>query len=1112
MNYCNHCNGSLPFYLIRRNITTRNLVKYLVVMKLIILLTAISLQVSATVFAQQITITAKNASLREVMQSIRKQSGYYFLFESDLLKVSKPVTVNLNQESIEKTLQTIFADQPFTYNLDGKMITLISKERSMIKKVKDFFSTIDVKGKVTDKDGYPLPGASVKANGKAAITNANGEFLLESIDENASLEISYVGYKTLTLIVTSSYMNIKLEMKSGELAETVVKGYYITTKALNTGSVSMVKGSDLVKNATGDPLIALEGRVPGLYISQTSGNAGADVSVQLRGRNSIANGNNPLYIIDGVPYPSTTLTLFTAQGGGAAGALSTFAGLNVENIDRIEVLKDADATAIYGSRGANGVILITTKTGKPGKATLSAKIYSGAGKVSRRLDLINTEEYLAIRREALANDKITTIPSRSYDLNGKYGDINKYTDWQKVFIGGTAYLTDANVSLSGGSEQTQFMFGGGYRHETSVFPGNFFDRKGSFSANINHNEGRFKSTFSVSYLNDNNKLAKEDYTQKILLSPNAPDLYTAGKKLNWQNSIWENPLYNPLYMKADNFTDNLNAALNLSYEFVEGLSTTLRSGYNNIKNSYSLPITYIDYDPAVTILPEYRNNAYANNQIKTWIIEPGLNYTRKVGNGKLESLVGATIQQNDQNSVSYLASGFTSAALIDNVKAATTTLTTSFSDIRYRYSAVYIRVGYNYQDRYLLNLTGRRDASSRFGPGRQFANFGAIGAAWIISQMDWLKAALPGISFAKLRGSYGVTGNDQLPDYSFLSAYESSPAAYQNMSSLTPTSLTNPKYGWETVRKLEAAVELGFLKNKLMLNANWYRNRTGNQLVGYGLPYITGFNTVQANLPAIVQNTGVELDLTAKVLNKNQFRWALSVNLTVPKNKLVSYPNLEASGYSTRYVIDQPLSVAFLYHYTGIDAEKKIYTFEDVNKDGEISYALDRKPVFIGQKHFGGLNNSLSYKGLQLEIFLQFVKQTGYKFIGSGAPGTFSANFSNLTKDLVPGPSNPDIEKATQTYGSESGVAYLLYADSDGPVTDASFIRLKNISLSWMLPQSYQRLLKLKDTRLYVQGQNIFTITKYNGLDPEVSFNGIRTGALKLPTIRMITAGIQVSL
>lgn len=1066
--------------------------------------------------AQKITISAKAQPLTKVLQEIRKQTGYAFIYNTDeVLNIAKPVTITVDQKEIREVLSLLFRDQRLDYTINGKVISIMLKKDRTKEKLQP------VRGRVVDSLGRPLQNVTIRVKGtsQSTVTDIQGSFSFLDIVPRSILLVSMVGYASIEIPVNFQGMSITLRQQGETLSEVniqVNKGYYNISKALNTGSVGVVTAKDIAKNPVGDPLLALHGRVAGLYVAQNSGIAGSESRVQIRGRNSIKSGNDPLYIVDGVPFPSLSLSrndLGNAMSG-ASTLLSTFSTISMDNIERIEVLKDADATAIYGSRGANGVILITTKKGRAGKSTFNANVYTGASRTARKLDLMNTQEYLAMRRQALANDGITTIPSTAAfnDFTGIYGDINQYTDWQKLFIGGTAKLINANASISGGSESTQYRFGAGYRNEGTVFPGDFRDQKFSFDSSISHKEGRFKTSFTINYLNDNNRMATEDYTARITLSPNLPVPYNPDGSFNWQNSVWVNPVWSST-LKSYAVTENLNSTLNLSYDIITGLAATVRAGYNDIRATFSAPNARVNYNPDLITLPTQRFNSYGNNRQKTWIVEPGLNYCHKIGPGQLDALVGLTFQSSIRTGASYGSTGYATAALIDNLAAASVTGATSYINTLYRYSAVYARIGYNIADQYLLNLTGRRDASSRFGPGKQFANLGAIGAAWIFSRQLIVQQFAPYFSFGKIRASYGITGNDQIGDYGYLSTYTPSTPSYLADGTLKPTQLTNTDYSWETVKKLEAAIELGFLNDRIQFNAAWYRNRTGNQLVGYALPAITGFPSVQANLPAVVQNSGAEFDLTVGVLKKSNFKWTVAGNISVPRNKLVSYTNLKGSSYANTYVIGQPLSITYLYQYTGIDPVKQIYTFEDLNGDGQYTTSADRKPSFIGQNYFGGINNSFSYKGFSLDVFLQFVKQDGYKFVASQIPGVFIfGSNSNQLRSLDAEIAKGITQKYTTSSSTEAGRAASLFAGSNGIVQDASFVRLKNVALSWNLPAAYTRAVRLNSARIYLQGQNLLTFTKYKGFDPEVSSASVANTQLALPTLRVLTAGVQLSL
>jgi TonB-linked SusC/RagA family outer membrane protein len=502
----------------------------------------------------------------------------------------------------------------------------------------------------------------------------------------------------------------------------------------------------------------------------------------------------------------------------------------------------------------------------------------------------------------------------------------------------------------------------------------------------------------------------------------------------------------------------------------------------------------------------YRDNLFATSNINTWIIEPQVGYTRRIGNGKLDVLIGTTFQDNTQNSVGQDAYGFSTDAQIPNIAAATNVVIYGSNSSDYRYNAVFGRINYNWQDKYLLNLTARRDGSSRFGPGNQFGNFGAMGIAWIFSKANFIRNKLSFLSFGKLRASYGSTGNDQIPDYQFLSTYSnySSSNTYQGVNGLYPSRIANPFFGWELVKKLEGGIELGFLKDRIILNANYYRNRTGNQLVGQPLPSMVGFTTIQANLPAVVQNSGVELALNTTNINSKKFSWTSSFNLSIPRNKLISFPNLASSNYSNLFAIGKSLFTQSLYHYIEVDPQTGIYTFQDINKDGVIN-SKDRQFLKeISQRYFGGLQNSFSYKGWQLDVFFQFVKQTGRSYITSfSIPGFYNTNQPVYVLNRWVNPGNhTDVQRYLQG-ASTALTAWGNATSSDYIIVDASFIRLKNVALSYSLPSSWQKKAYLQNAKIYIQCQNLFTITSYKGLDPE-------SQGLGLPPLRIVITGIQI--
>ena len=408
-------------------------------------------------------------------------------------------------------------------------------------------------------------------------------------------------------------------------------------------------------------------------------------------------------------------------------------------------------------------------------------------------------------------------------------------------------------------------------------------------------------------------------------------------------------------------------------------------------------------------------------------------------------------------------------------------------------------------------MTGRRDGSSRFGPGKRFGNFGAIGAAWNFAKEDYIKNHVNFISSGKLRGSIGTTGNDQISDYQFMDLYEAISDGYFGASNLLSSKLANANYAWETIKKIEVAVEFGFLNDRILLNTSVYRNRSANQLVGFALPSTTGFNSIIANLPAVVENKGLEIDFSTLNIESRNFKWKTSGNISFPTNKLVSFPGLAGSSYATRLIVGESLNTVFRYKYAGVNPTTGIYTVEDLDKDGTINSTKDRIPVNFGVKYFGGFNNSFSYKGITLDVFFQFVKQTGYRSLTSVGTqaGSFGLTYGNVPTIFLERWQNQGDEKFFQKFTIvESSTSFSRYKGSNAIHTDASFIRCKNVALSWQLPSNWIKPAKMESARLYIQCQNLFTITSFDGMDPE---NSTSNSAATLPPLRMLTAGIQVS-
>lgn len=956
------------------------------------------------------------------------------------------------------------------------------------------------------EDNLPLPGATVQLKGgrMGVNTDENGAFTLTAANSKVMITVSYLGYRALDtalLLPLEDSLVIKLKQDANVLDETVVIGYGTTSKRFNTGSVTRISSKDIGNQPVPNPLEALVARVPGVITTQSNGNPGAGFNVTIRGLNSISQGSQPLFLIDGIPFPNEVIGSSYAGISMANGGQSPFASINPGDIESIEILKDADATAIYGSRGANGVILISTKSGREGKTTLDLNFNRGVGQVPGRLKLMNTAQYRSMRMQAYANDGIepTAVPGTAgYAPDLTVWDSTKYTDWQEYFIGGTANYMNLTVSLSGGNAGTRFLIGGNYHRQTSVYPGDFGDDRAGLNVSLTQKALNDNLTVRLKsgYNNDKNELFAADLTPYIALAPNYPDLLDNGE-LHW----WEEGAGNPLsylFQKSQAVTDNLITNLNVTYSIAPGLQLEANSGYTFTAVANKKLEPRRSFNP---LSDPIGASFFSNSSIRNWIVEPQIRYRRSWRNNKLELLGGYTIQNNVTRQDYIAAEGFRNDAVIESPSFASTVRSQrSLSD--YRYQALYGRFNCIHKQRYLLNITGRRDGSSRFGPGKRWANFGALGAGWIFSEESWMRPIQPVLSFGKIRASYGITGNDQIGDYQYLDDY-SSYLVYQGVTTYYPARLYNPDYAWETNRKFELGLELGFSGDRLFADVNYFSNRSSNQLVNYKLPDQTGFPTILKNFEALVENSGFEVSVSGKIKERENFGWFTDFNFTVSGNKLVSFPDIESSAYATTYVVGKPLNIRKLYVSRGVDRERGIYELDGTDiKDR--NFVFDLNPAF-----YGGWSNRFVFRGFELSILFQYVKQEGINAVYAPflpAPGTLS----NQPADILGRTWVKEGEPAgLQRYTASSGdylTAFNNYKNSSAIITDASFIRLKNLGLYYNLPAKVLNHIHANTLKLYVQGQNLFTLSEYKGLEPENQ--GLSAG---LPLLRVIVAGIQIT-
>jgi len=646
--------------LLRFNLAMRCFLKYGALPALLLVTTALHAQ------TQQVSLKETNAPLKKVFQDLGKQTGIEFLASSPVLSASKPVTIEVKEQPLITVLDQIFKDQPLKYELRDKIIVVTLKD----KHTSPNYSNADqkVSGIITDETNKPLPGATIKIKGTSLGTtsSSDGSFSFNTSVIDPVLVISFIGYAPSEYAITSrDQYPIKLSIapQASSLNQVQIIGYGTTTKRLNTGSVGTVTAKEIEDQPVTNPLAAIQGKISGVLVQTQNGLPGGGIKIQIRGQGSLASGTDPLYIVDGIPFLSTSLSGLTSASG-ISGAINPLSIINPDDIARIDILKDADATAIYGSRAANGVVLITTKKGNTGKETFTLNVSEGISRISR-LDnpLLNLAQYLQLRREAFANDGETPDLYSAPDLMS--WDTTKSTNWQKYFYGGTAHVTDVQGSLSGGDAQNQFLFSGNYHRETTILPGNqsYIKGGGYFTFTHHSTNNKFTASTSVNYNKDNNNsLYSSINSQDFLLPPNFP-IYNPDGSYNWD-------IGNPvalLQQRQISRTTYLNVDELLDYKISKSVSIHLNTGYNTYEINQVATLPLISQDPSFDPLP---TAYFTNNLSERYIVEPQINYNHKIADGTLSALLGGTYQFQQNTGSLIEGDGVSNPTLLGNLGAA----------------------------------------------------------------------------------------------------------------------------------------------------------------------------------------------------------------------------------------------------------------------------------------------------------------------------------------------------------------------------------------------------------------------------------------------------------
>ncbi|WP_046242792.1 SusC/RagA family TonB-linked outer membrane protein [Hymenobacter terrenus] len=964
----------------------------------------------------------------------------------------------------------------------------------------------NVQGLVVDAATHePLIGATVQIKGttNGSGTDPQGHFELKTGQVLPfTLIVSYVGYRTQEVTVTSASVEIPLRADASQLNDVVVVGYGTQRRSDITGAISSIP-TELKAQPVASVERLLQGAVAGAVVTQTSGQPGGGVSVQIRGNNSVTAGSDPLYVIDGFPINNDySLNDAGVTNGSKINPLSS---INTSDIENIEVLKDASATAIYGSRGANGVIIVTTKSGAKGKSSVNYEGYYGVQRVIRTIPVLNAAEWWALRQDAAANSgktaSLPTVQGYTLDITGVG------TDWQGAAFR-DAPTQNHNLSILSGSDKTRLAISGNYFKQDGVLRNTDFTRY-SARVNLDHDYNpRLRLTTSLSASHTVANVAPAAVVGALLLTPPSLPIYrndgsfvvNSPFESNLQNPI--NSLYNQLNQTRTNrILGNVAGEILIA----EGLRAKVLFGADILDNKQNR------YLPSSTAEGQaLGGDALVGSVFTTnWLNENTLSYDRQLSAlSKLNVLVGFTAQQSNTEGAVAEAAGFANDALsYNNLGTGITNRTPSSFNNKWALASYLGRVNYAYADRYLLTLTLRADGSSRFGEGNKWGYFPSAAIGWNVNNESFFPQQSP-ISTLKVRASAGLTGNQNIPTYQSLSqlGYFRYNFSGATVSGYSPVTVANPGLGWEKTFQADAGVDVGLLNNRVDLVADFYYKKTTDLLLNRTVPGTSGLATfdngqgsaIYQNIGS-VSNKGLELSINSHNLT-GAFKWNTILIYSKNVNEVLSLgdgvpqiipdnslPSIAKVGY--------PLGSFIAYQTDGLiqngdnaltpQANKKPggQKYKDVNGDGIITQA-DRI-VIANQPDFSyGLTNVFSYKGFDLTVFFQGT-QGGKIYNANRANLELATGYTNgaasLTKRWTPTNTTTDVKAAFQDPAATI---------SDRFIENASYLRLKNLTLGYTLPKELLTYLHGKSLRFYVSAQNLVTWTNYTGFDPEVSLNG----------------------
>lgn len=956
-----------------------------------------------------------------------------------------------------------------------------------------------ITGKVTsEKDGAPLAGVSVTPKGGTGGTSTNneGSFSITIPANTAVLTFSGVGYESQNVSISDKLVvNVTLKASTINLNEVVVIGYGTQRRREVTGAIAKVTSDKITALPTPSFEASLQGRAPGVQVVQGSGLAGSGSVVRIRGIGSVSASGDPLYVLDGVPVISDPF-MRGNTGGANQNPLAT---INPNDIESIEILKDAGAAGIYGSRGANGVILITTKKGKSGKPRFNYNNRFGFTTWTMRPKFLNSSEWLQLRQEAWENDGNTGRPPLPGNVTWEQAEATN-TDWWKELTR-TGFINEHNVSMTAGNKWLKSYVGASYGKDDSYIKANSYERigvRGNFDFQALKN---LKANLNVSWNNGNNHRVPAAWDGGLgdAMSTALPiyPIYNADKTY-FRTS---NPVFRMDQTKWRNTENKYWGSVGLEYEPIKNL--TLKAvGSIDYVTSYDDRFEsglYMNNNSVPGIAKRY----YYNTSNMTGTLTASYNWTPN-DNHKFNFLAGSEAQEFKKKGFDNDIYTYTDKPFWEN-KSLYKRVRDSLEERGERkmreqdawtFISFFGRINYTFKDRYVLQLLGRVDGSSKFGPNNKYGFFPAVSAAWIITEEDFMKD-IDWVRFLKLRASYGIVGNANIPSGEYY-ARISNGNSFINTGTLHPENIANPDLKWETMRNVDVALEFSLKDNRISGEIAYYRKTTVDQLISSSIQPNTGFFTAWRNLDGgKIINQGVEFSLNAKVIEKKDFSWTIGGNISKNYNKVVSLGQLTADAVSggtndTRIIPGYPVGTNFLVRYVGVDPNDGLPIWLDKNGKTTKTFSLDnRLPVGSVIPDFvGGFNSNWSYKGFELGVLFTYAIG-GNIYDGSAKRQDGIITDWVMRNDLVDRWRKPgDITKyprLTMNTSTYAGLSSEWQYNSTMFLYDADYLRMRELTLSYSLPSQLFKTGRIKGVKVFATGMNLLTFTKYPGGDPEIA-------------------------